>query len=127
MNPSGINYSACGTSFSSPMVAGTAGLMISANPSATAADLRAALLATASVPVTDRYGATGPMTSVRSARCPCRGPAISADGQPLTRRDATALPAVAPGVSIDVATTVTDVVSTIEFATTPRRAPSRST
>ena len=119
MNPSGINYSACGTSFSSPMVAGTAGLMISANPSATAADLRAALLATASVPVTDRYGATGPMTSSGRLDALAAVRAISGETvSPSPTTDLTAFPAVAPGVSIDVATTVTDVVSTIQFATT---------
>ena len=37
----------CGTSFASPMTAGVAGLMLSANPSATASTLRSALLSTA--------------------------------------------------------------------------------
>lgn len=71
----GINYS-LGTSFSAPLVAGTVGLMFSANPSLTAAQVLAALKSTARTFPATGAGAgitacTAPSATAQNTECYC--------------------------------------------------------
>jgi subtilisin family serine protease len=74
--------SACGTSMSSPYVAGVCALMLQANPSATPAQIKEAIIATASQPtvnssdarwgkgILDSYGAISKILSISSVDLP---------------------------------------------------------
>ncbi|MFO1397491.1 MAG: S8 family peptidase [Burkholderiales bacterium] len=67
-----------GTSFSAPLVAGTAALMLSARPSLTPAQVRQILQATASP-----FPATGSFNSDGTAVVACTAPRYSASGTPI--------------------------------------------
>ena len=119
MRASGLATDVCGTSFAAPMVAATAGLMLSADPIATASELAAALVATAVGPVTDRFDPAAVVTA--SGRLDADAAVRAMTGQAFDSpavTDPASFPSIAPGGSLDVSASVTDVYGVIPFATT---------
>jgi serine protease len=103
-----FNYSV-GTSFSTPMVAGVVGLMLSANPNLTPAQIRSALQNTARAFPNKESSSTVPICAAPSAaeqiECHCTGSSCGAG----MLNAAAAVAAVAPGGSVPPTAAISSV------------------
>ena len=112
----------CGTSFASPQVAGTAGLLKSRTPGATAAAMRAALTGTTALGVANLDGATTPVAANGRLDAAAALRAI-AGGSATTSlaTDAAGFPVLTPGDTVTTRIAVSDAYATGGFRTTTQR------